>query len=61
MNKLEKMRENVSAFFSFLRSIESILVQKNVRIAADPYEAALDAHAIVVCTEWDEFTVKFSF
>merc|ERR1712059_22008 len=21
----------------------------------DPYEAAADAHAVVICTEWDEF------
>lgn len=26
-----------------------------VTIAADPYEAAADAHAVVILTEWDEF------
>ena len=24
-------------------------------ICKDPYEAAKDSHAFVVCTEWDEF------
>ena len=24
-------------------------------ICKDPYEAAKDSHALVVCTEWDEF------
>ncbi|CAF1006141.1 unnamed protein product [Adineta steineri] len=27
----------------------------HVQIANEPYEAAKDSHAIVVCTEWDEF------
>lgn len=35
-----------------------ILVRKHVHIATEPYEAAKGAHAIVVCTEWDEFTVS---
>jgi hypothetical protein len=26
-----------------------------VEVKVDPYEAAKGAHAIVVCTEWDEF------
>eukprot|EP01087_Luapelamoeba_hula_P010722 TRINITY_DN284_c0_g1_i1.p1 TRINITY_DN284_c0_g1~~TRINITY_DN284_c0_g1_i1.p1 ORF type:complete len:464 (+),score=86.38 TRINITY_DN284_c0_g1_i1:102-1493(+) len=26
-----------------------------VKIATDPYAAAADAHALVLCTEWDEF------
>lgn len=34
------------------------LVLENVQIANDPYEAAKDSHAIVICTEWDEFTVN---
>jgi UDPglucose 6-dehydrogenase len=29
---------------------------KLVTIATDPYEAVRGAHAMVVCTEWDEFT-----
>ena len=28
-----------------------------VTIHQDPYEAAKNTHALVVCTEWDEFTV----
>jgi len=30
-------------------------VEKCVKIHNDPYEACRDAHAIAVCTEWDEF------
>lgn len=26
-----------------------------IRPSADPYEAAIGSHAIVICTEWDEF------
>ena len=29
--------------------------EKLVTIAKDPYEAVRGAHAMVVCTEWDEF------
>lgn len=29
--------------------------EKLVSIASDPYTAVQDAHAVVVCTEWDEF------
>ncbi|MEZ6136375.1 MAG: UDP binding domain-containing protein [Pirellulaceae bacterium] len=31
------------------------LIDSNVSIASDSYEAAKDAHAIAVMTEWDEF------
>lgn len=30
-------------------------LQKSVSIAANPYEAAQNADAVVICTEWDEF------
>jgi len=30
-------------------------LKKQVTIASDPYEAAMNADAIVICTEWDEF------
>ncbi|KAK2169794.1 hypothetical protein LSH36_7g19007 [Paralvinella palmiformis] len=30
-------------------------VQELVTLTKDPYEAARSAHAIVICTEWDEF------
>ena len=33
------------------------LVNDHVQIATDAYEAAKDSHAIVICTEWDEFKV----
>lgn len=28
------------------------------KIQVDPYSAAKDTHAIVICTEWDEFIVR---
>jgi UDPglucose 6-dehydrogenase len=30
-------------------------VSKLVTVTSDPYEACSGAHAVVVCTEWDEF------
>lgn len=29
-----------------------------VTIHSDPYEAATGTHALVICTEWDEFIVR---
>ena len=29
-----------------------------VSIHEDPYEAAQGTHALVICTEWDQFLVK---
>ena len=37
--------------------IHRIPVQELVTLTKDPYEAARSAHAIVICTEWDEFKV----
>lgn len=34
------------------------VVKKRVTVVTDPYEAAKDSHAIIVCTEWDEFKVR---
>ncbi|RVD81723.1 uncharacterized protein DFL_009573 [Arthrobotrys flagrans] len=34
---------------------ETEVVKKQVSIAADPYEAASGADAIVICTEWNDF------
>lgn len=34
---------------------ESSIIQKNVVVYEDPYEACKGAHAIAVLTEWDEF------
>lgn len=30
-------------------------VRDVVKVFADPYEAVHDSHALVICTEWDEF------
>ena len=32
-------------------------MERLVSICNDPYQAADQAHAVVVCTEWDEFKV----
>ena len=34
------------------------LVDRLITIADDPYKAVESAHALVVCTEWDEFKVS---
>ncbi len=34
------------------------LVRNHVQIASNAYEAARESHALVICTEWDEFKVK---
>ena len=34
------------------------LVKKLVKIEKDAYSALENAHALVVCTEWDEFKVR---
>ena len=36
---------------------EKILTQ--IEIYDDPYSAASGSHALVICTEWDEFIVSF--
>ena len=36
-------------------------VQELVTICRDPYQAAEQAHAIVLCTEWDEFKVLLHY
>ena len=33
-------------------------VKKKVTLVHDPYEACVNSHAIVICTEWDEFKVN---
>lgn len=33
-------------------------LEKLIHIVSDPYEAANGSHALVVCTEWDEFRVR---
>lgn len=34
-------------------------VRSAVKIQSDPYSAVERAHAIVVCTEWDDFQVRW--
>lgn len=34
-------------------------VRKSITIYSDPYAAIDGTHAIVLCTEWDEFIVSF--
>lgn len=34
-------------------------VRRVVKIQQDPYEAVAGTHAIVICTEWDEFEVSY--
>ncbi len=36
-------------------AVDRQLIEQNVTFAADSYQAAQDAHAIAVLTEWDEF------
>jgi UDPglucose 6-dehydrogenase len=36
-------------------------IKKRVIIEKDPMEAMKDSHAVVICTEWDEFKVSLNF
>ncbi len=38
-----------------LSTLDNTLIEQNVAIATDSYQAASDAHAIALLTEWDEF------
>lgn len=33
-------------------------VRELIKIHNDPYDAATGAHAVVICTEWDQFNVR---
>lgn len=33
-------------------------VNRLIEIFSDPYSAAVNSHAIIICTEWDEFIVS---
>lgn len=48
-----KILIHVSIFFP--------LVERLITIANDPYKAVESAHALVICTEWDEFKVCIAF
>ncbi len=41
--------------FGVLSDHHQQLIERNVTVTRDPYAAAVDAHAIAVLTEWDEF------
>ena len=51
------MNENILIHVSMF----SLLVERLITIANDPYKAVESAHALVVCTEWDEFKVCIVF
>lgn len=54
----EQIRKDLSDCESFDSPSD---FDKHVTLSHDPYEAAKDSHAIVVCTEWDEFvTLNYS-
>ena len=55
--KTEKERKKIDSI-NFIDLLLLLLVQNNVEIANEPYAAAKDSHAIVVCTEWAEFAVR---
>ncbi len=38
-----------------IRRSDTELIEQNVTVVSDPYQAAQDTHAIAVLTEWDEF------
>lgn len=40
-------------------TLDPAMVKKNVFIHTDAYSATKNTHALVVCTEWDEFIVSF--
>ncbi|NLR92146.1 UDP binding domain-containing protein, partial [Flammeovirga agarivorans] len=39
----------------YLNTHSSEEIRERVKVVNDPYEAAQDAHAIAILTEWDEF------
>jgi len=46
----------LTTFFNLFFSVERLIT-----IVNDPYEAVEGAHALVVCTEWDEFKVRLQY
>jgi UDPglucose 6-dehydrogenase len=38
------------------QALEAMSVTSGVRLTADPYDAAKDADALILCTEWPQFT-----
>lgn len=40
-------------------TLDPAMVKRNVFIHTDAYSATKNTHALIVCTEWDEFIVSF--
>jgi hypothetical protein len=38
--------------------MDRLELEKLIHISSSPYGAAQGSHALVVCTEWDEFQVR---
>eukprot|EP00274_Cyanoptyche_gloeocystis_P007419 CAMPEP_0196655024 /NCGR_PEP_ID=MMETSP1086-20130531/4778_1 /TAXON_ID=77921 /ORGANISM="Cyanoptyche gloeocystis , Strain SAG4.97" /LENGTH=452 /DNA_ID=CAMNT_0041987115 /DNA_START=168 /DNA_END=1526 /DNA_ORIENTATION=- len=36
-------------------NLKNLNIRNNVKVVSDPYEACEGAHAVIICTEWDEF------
>ena len=49
----------ISVLINLLLLCDYLAVNKLVTIFNDPYEAIKGTHAFVVCTEWDEFKVRW--
>jgi UDPglucose 6-dehydrogenase len=47
--------EQVHADLNYLGSRSKAENEESVRYVEDPYEACMDAHAVAILTEWDEF------
>ena len=52
------MIEQTAAWDIFSINLFLLAVKELVTLYKDPYECAKGAHAIAICTEWDEFTVS---
>ena len=50
--------QNLKSLLSY-SSFLVVTVARLVTISKDPYEACDGAHAVVICTEWDMFKVKW--
>lgn len=49
-------KQQIMMDLSYADSVEnSVKVEDQVTIFSDPYSAANSTHAVVICTEWDEF------
>ncbi|KFM60973.1 UDP-glucose 6-dehydrogenase, partial [Stegodyphus mimosarum] len=54
--------QQIISDLSYSEGIEdSYKVEEQVEVFSNPYDAAQNTHAVVICTEWDEFLVKIKF